>query len=86
MPRPKPKVYDRLNAFVKELSKTIFSTDKSILYCKLCDIKISAKKRFTVLQHVKTTQHIEGINRQQLKSINKNSTTCFYFFYKEERF
>jgi glutamine synthetase len=39
-----------------------------IVYCKICDIKVNAEKRFTVIQHVKTAKHIQGINRQELKS------------------
>jgi len=69
MPRPKPKAYDRLNNFVKEFGETIFLADKSVLFCKICDIKVSAEKRFTVIQHIKTAKHIQGLNRllNQLK-------------------
>ncbi|XP_050531050.1 uncharacterized protein LOC126899859 [Daktulosphaira vitifoliae] len=67
MPRPKPKVYDRLNDFVKEFGEIIFSADKSVLFCKICDIKVSAEKRFTVIQHIKTAKHIQGLYWQQLK-------------------
>lgn len=68
MSRSKSKAYDRMNNFVKEFGKTTFWADKSALYCKTCDFKVSAKKRFTAIQHVKIAKLIQGINRQQLKS------------------
>jgi len=67
MPRPKPKAYDRLNNFVKEFGETIFLADKFVLFCKICDIKVSAEKIFTVIQHIKTAKHIQGLNRLHLK-------------------
>lgn len=85
MPRPNPKLYDRLNDFVKEFGETIFSADKSVLYCKICDIKVNAVKRFTVIQHLKTAKHIQGINRQELKS-NKTQQLVSNSFTKKNDF
>jgi len=39
---------------------SVFLIDKSILFCKICEVKFSANKRFTVLQHLKTEKHIRG--------------------------
>jgi len=62
MPEPKLKAYDRINDFVKEFGNTIFVVDLSVLYCKRCDIKISAKKIFIIIHHIKTAKHIQSIN------------------------
>jgi len=86
MPKPKPKHYDRLNDFVKEFGETIFSSDKSVLYCKMCDIKVSAEKRFTVIQHLKTAKHIQNISRQQLKLTTKINNLYLLLSQKKKRF
>lgn len=63
LPGPKPKSYDRLNDFVKEISKKIFWTDKFILYYKCYVIlRSNVEKLFTLIQHIKTAIHIPDIN------------------------
>ncbi|KAL4113266.1 hypothetical protein QTP88_016925 [Uroleucon formosanum] len=84
MPRPKPKAYDRLNNFVKEFGETIFLADNSVLFCKICDIKVSSEKRFTVIQHIKTSKHIQGLNRLQLKSTKTQQLVSTSFSKKND--
>jgi hypothetical protein len=46
----------RLHGFVKEFGEKYFTTDGVILFCKLCEVKVTAEKRFTVQQHCNTTK------------------------------
>jgi hypothetical protein len=45
-----PKYSDnvRLHSFVQEFGEKYFTTDGKILFCKLCEVKVMAEKRFTV--------------------------------------
>jgi len=47
---PKVKCSDsvRLRGFVKEFGEKYFTADGIILLCKLCEMKVTAEKRFTV--------------------------------------
>jgi hypothetical protein len=49
---PKVKCSDsvRLCGFVKEFGEKYFTTEGIILFCKLCEVKVTAEKRFTVQQ------------------------------------
>jgi len=58
MPKVKENTYNRLHSYVSEFGSSVFFVDKSILFCKRCDVKISADKRFAVLQHLKTGKYI----------------------------
>jgi hypothetical protein len=40
-----------LKQIVLEFGDDIFSTDGDILYCKICDTKLVAEKRFMVHHH-----------------------------------
>jgi hypothetical protein len=46
----------RLCGFVKEFGKKYFTADGIILFCKLCEMKVTAEKRFTVQQHCNTAK------------------------------
>jgi hypothetical protein len=54
----------RLRGFVKEFGEKYFTTDGVILFCKLCEVKIMAEKRFTVQQHCNTAKHKRCVNRE----------------------
>jgi hypothetical protein len=63
---PKVKCSDsvRLRGFVKEFGEKYFTTDGIILFCKLCEVKVTAEKRFTVQQHWYTAKHKSCVNRE----------------------
>ena len=63
---PKVKRCDsvRLRGFVKEFGEKYFTTDRKILFCKLCEVKVTAEKRFTVQQHCTTAKHKSCVNRE----------------------
>src|SRR5215469_3217291 len=62
---PKVKYFDsaKLRGFVKQFGEKYFSTDGIGLFCKLCEVKVTAGKRFTV-QHCNTAKHKSCINRE----------------------
>jgi hypothetical protein len=63
---PKVKCSDsvRLCRFVIEFGEKYFTTDGIILFCKLCEVKVTAEKRFTVQQHCNTAKHKSCVNRE----------------------
>lgn len=44
--------------------KSEFKSDNNILFCNKCQIKVNADKKFQVLQHRKTTKHLENIENR----------------------
>lgn len=78
MPKQKTSLASRLRAYVSEFGEDIFTTDGTILYCKICDVKVSAEKKFTVNQHIARDKHINGIEKklQHKSSINQTLLNC----------
>lgn len=66
---PKAKVTDvcRLRSYVKEFGVAIFSTDRRVLFCKICEIKVAAEKKFTVPQHVSREKHLRALEIKKNK-------------------
>lgn len=71
MPKTKQSATNRLNSFVLEYGTDIFKTDGSILFCKLCEVKVNSDRKFVVTQHVNTEKHKRAVIRKNEK--NKNS-------------
>jgi hypothetical protein len=63
---PKVRCSDsvRLRGFVKEFGEKYFTTDGIILFCKLYEVKVTAKKRFTAQQQCNTAKHKSCVNRE----------------------
>jgi len=57
-----PKCSPSLSSYVKEFGEYVFSSDGKILFCKVCEVKVSASKRFLVTQHLKTAKHEHAVN------------------------
>lgn len=83
MPKVKANTCSRLQSFVSEFGSSVFLIDESVLFYKLCEVKVNAQKRFTVLQHLKTEKHIRSVNRidkpkksQQLLEFNLPTKKC----------
>jgi hypothetical protein len=55
----------KLKGFVQDFGEQYFSTDGEILFCKLCEVKFAAEKRFTV-QHCRTTKHKNNLSRHSI--------------------
>lgn len=70
MPKEKSTKSYRLRNFVTEFGESVFSTDNMILFCKICNVKVSSEKRFSVVQHLKTDKHIRSTARLEHKGAN----------------
>jgi len=75
----------RLRGFVKEFGGKYFTTDGIILFCKLCEVKVTAEKHFTVQQHCNTAKHKNCVNRefaaesrQQLLFVKSHSSSSIF--------
>lgn len=69
MPKIKSSNRSRLLAFIDEFGKDIFSTDGTVLFCKICEVKVAADRKFTVEQHVSRIKHINGLKKKiQMKN------------------
>lgn len=62
MPKEKRSQSVVLNQFVKDYD--CFTTDGQILFCKYCEVSVTATKKFQVTQHIQTTKHIHNKNRK----------------------
>jgi hemerythrin superfamily protein len=51
MPKVKCSDSAKLRGFVQKIGEQHFSTDGKILFCKLCEVRVTAGKRFSVQQH-----------------------------------
>lgn len=74
----------RVNSYISEFGENIFSSDGNILFCKICEVKVTCEKRFTVLQHLKTSKHSRGIQRlgaqqQKIQQLLATTTKINYF-------
>jgi len=60
--------------------------DGTMLYCKICEVKVSTEKKFIVSQHIKTNKHEQLLarrnkpaeNKQQFISQPSNKKNCFF--------
>ena len=71
MPKVKSLVSEKLRCYVREFGENTFSSDGVILFCKLCEVKVAAEKRFTVQQHCNTAKHNNCLNRQSTSDIRQ---------------
>lgn len=79
MPKAKPSKSCHLKQIVAEFGDYIFSTDGDILYCKMCDTKVAAEKRFTVQQHIGRDKHIRAVQiSNKKKSAQRLLQQCSY--------
>lgn len=67
MPKIKPSKSCHLRKFISEFGENVFSTDGEILFCKLCETKVAAEKRFTVVQHIGRDKHIRAAKLAESK-------------------
>jgi len=71
-----PKI-SQTRKYVLEFGENVFSTDGTILFCKICEVKVNCEKRFTVTQHLKTNKHERLLNRQR-NSVKVSTTQQLY--------
>ncbi|XP_055308042.1 uncharacterized protein LOC129572144 [Sitodiplosis mosellana] len=64
-------------AFFKRMEKTYpneFRADDSVLFCKMCDVPVTATQKCQVEQHRKTGKHASSIARKNKTGDNKTQT------------
>lgn len=59
--------------YVREFRENIFSSDGQIILCKLCEVRVSHDKRYSIAQHIKTVKHLKSVNLCQAKKQNFQS-------------
>jgi hypothetical protein len=47
-----------------EFGEKYFTTEGVVLFCKLCEVKVMAEKRFAVQEHCNTAKHKSRVNRE----------------------
>ena len=70
MPPVKKNSHGLMESWIKNYPGQ-FTTDGSIIFCKVCEKRIPSSKKYQIDQHVNTASHIAGKNkpstsRQQL--------------------
>lgn len=63
MTKAKLSISSRLHSYVSEYGNDIFSSDGKVLFCKVCNVKVSALKQFTVEQYINRKKHTRGVER-----------------------
>ncbi|XP_025419618.1 uncharacterized protein LOC112689951 isoform X3 [Sipha flava] len=83
MPKIKQNLSNRLQTYVNLYGPKIFLIDKSVLFCKICEVKVSSDKKFNVSQHIKSDKHIKGlaqyeyqVNRKQPQLLIATNEDC----------
>lgn len=71
MPKAKESTTSRLKSIVLEYGTNIFKTNGTILFCKLCEVKVNSDRKFVVTQHVNTEKH----KRTAIRKNEKNTDT-----------
>lgn len=64
------KCSSSISSFVKEFEEHVFSSVGKILFCKLCEVKVSVSKRFLVTQHLKTAKHEHAVNHRKRRELS----------------
>ena len=63
MPKVSSSIGKKLNDFVKEFGSDVFSTDGSVLFCKVCEKSVNFEKKYFISQHVQTAKHQNAANK-----------------------
>ena len=71
MPKVKPSKATSLRNIVSEFGEEVFSTDGSILFCKVCEVKVAAERRFTVQQHIGREKHKRAVENADKKKTSQ---------------
>lgn len=67
----KPSKATSLRNIVSEFGEEVFSTDGSILFCKVCEVKVAAERRFTVQQHIGREKHKRAVENADKKKTSQ---------------
>ena len=71
MPKQKVSTASRLRQYVTQFGENVFSTDVTILFCKVCEVKVTAVKRFTVQQHIGREKHLRALENVKKRKVSQ---------------
>lgn len=73
MPKQKSSQSSRMRLYVSEFGADVFSTDGLVLFCKVCEVKVAADKKYTIQQHITRDKHLRGIQKrnEQMTSLTQ---------------
>jgi len=77
MPKVKISSSLHLRAFINEFGEDVFSTDGTILFCKICSVKFASEKKFTITQHLSRDKHCKGLEMKKAKNTNDKTQAFF---------
>ena len=63
----------KLKSLVREFGEKCFTADDKVLFCKICEAKVSHQKRFSIQQHLGTKKHKDNL---QKPSTSKTDLIC----------
>jgi hypothetical protein len=78
MLKQKSSQLSRMRLYVSEFGAEVFSTDGLVLYCKVCEDKVAADKKYTIQQHITCDKHLHGIQKR-----NEQTTSLTQPMYSE---
>lgn len=67
MPKDKRSVCEILSGVVKNYPSE-FSTDKQVLFCRLCEQTVSFQRKSQIDQHRKTAKHVNALQNRRSAS------------------
>jgi len=62
----------RLNPFVNKFGNNVFSTDGTVLFYEIYEVKVATDKKFIIEQHISRIKYINGV---ELKKKNQQQST-----------
>lgn len=78
MPKVKSSLTCKLKSIVSEYGEEVFKVDECVLFCQLCECKVSSEKKFNITQHLKTDKHIQATKRHKNKIEKKQQFLTSY--------
>ena len=74
MPKESATVQQRLTNFIKMFGEEVFSSDGSILFCKICEKAVNYEKKYFVTQHISGGRH-SSLAAKRTKDKSSTSTS-----------
>lgn len=72
MPNVKTSHSSCLRDLVKEFAEDIFTCDNSVLFCKICNVKVVADKTYNIQQHITREKHVKGLKLRKETETTKS--------------
>lgn len=89
MPKQPAPIATKLTNFVKSFGDDVFSTDGSILFCKICETSVNHDKKYFVTQHIGSGKHSSLAARRakgQMSTSTSLLKSCFEAAGKQSQF